>query len=136
MDARSIIEALHLRPLPREGGFFRQTYASDETLSASALPSRYAGARPLGTAIYYLLTPETFSAIHRLKTDEVWHFYCGDPVTMLQLFSDGTAKTVVLGGELDKGHTCQCVVPRGVFTTQYPLCRKLIFRLTQNQGQI
>lgn len=115
MDAESIVRALGLEPLPREGGYFTETYASGEKLPASALPARYAGARPFGTAIYYLLTPETSSAIHRLKSDEVWHFYAGDPVTMLQLLEDGSSQSVTLGCRLDRGELPQCVVPHGVW---------------------
>jgi predicted cupin superfamily sugar epimerase len=79
------------------------------------LPERYAGARSHSTAIYYLLTPATFSALHRLATDEVFHFYAGDPVRMLQLFPDGAGDTIVLGPDVARGQQPQVVVPRGVW---------------------
>ena len=85
MDARELVERLGLRPHPLEGGFFRETYRSDERLAESALPDRYTKDRAVSTAIYYLLTPDTFSAMHRLTSDEVYHFYSGDPVEMLLL---------------------------------------------------
>jgi len=114
MDAEIIIELLGLKPHP-EGGYYRETYRSDEKIPRSALPSRYAGDRNAGTAIYYMLTPETFSAMHRIKTDEIFHFYLGDPVTMLQLHPDGRGETITLGGDIEAGHCLQCVVPKNVW---------------------
>jgi predicted cupin superfamily sugar epimerase len=65
--------------------------------------------------MYYLLTPDTFSALHRLPTDEVFHFYLGDPVEMLQLYSDGSGRVVTLGPDLGAGQQLQAIVPRGVW---------------------
>ncbi len=109
--ARQIIEILKLEPHPIEGGFFRETYRSRETLDASG-PR---GARSIGTAIYFLLTPETFSEMHRLPTDEVFHLYLGGPARMLQLFPDGGFEQLVIGADLDKGERPQIVVPAGVW---------------------
>ena len=112
-----LIEALGLEPLPVEGGLFRQTYASDETIPADALPGRYPAARPFSTAIFYLLTaePDSFSALHRLPTDEVYHFYLGDPVEMLELFPGGRSERVILGRDGLAGQRVQHAVPRGVW---------------------
>lgn len=115
VTVEQIIELLNLQPHPTEGGFFAETYRSDENISLSGLPSRYDGDRPLGTAIYYLLTPDTFSAMHRLKSDEVFHFYFGDPCTMLQLYPDGGSKQITLGNNLALDQIPQVVVPRGVW---------------------
>jgi predicted cupin superfamily sugar epimerase len=79
------------------------------------LPSRYSGPRAFGTCIYYLLTPTTFSAMHRLQSDEIFHFYLGDPVEMLQLWPDGSGKIVTLGSDLQAGMHPQVIVPRGVW---------------------
>jgi len=106
---------LGLTPHPVEGGYFVETYRSAELLPGAALPSRYAGARALGTAIYYLLTPETFSAMHRLASDEIFHFYVGDPVEMLQLWPDGSHRVVVIGPDLEAGERPQVIVPRGIW---------------------
>ncbi len=109
-----IIERLCLRPHP-EGGYYRETYRSSESISQDVLPSRYRGARSFGTAIYYLLTAGIFSAIHRVKTDEIWHFYCGDPVEILQLLPDGSGLIVPLGSDIERGMQPQAVVPRGAW---------------------
>jgi predicted cupin superfamily sugar epimerase len=115
VTADEIIARLNLKRHPKEGGFYSETWRADETIPAGVLPSRYPSPRSFGTCIYYLLTPETFSAIHRLQSDEIFHFYLGDPVEMLQLFPDGTGNTVVLGSDLRAGMTPQVVVPRGVW---------------------
>ncbi|SKA85794.1 hypothetical protein SAMN02745704_01922 [Paucidesulfovibrio gracilis DSM 16080] len=114
--AQRIIRELDLVPHPEEGGFFTESYRSAETLLREHLPSRYAGPRCMATAIYYLLTPDTFSALHRLESDEIFHLYAGGPVRMLQLDpGSGKAREVVLGMDLEKGERPQVVVPRGVW---------------------
>jgi predicted cupin superfamily sugar epimerase len=115
LSAQDVIRLLELSPHPREGGFFRETYRSDESLPAAALPARYAGPRCFGTSIYYLLTDSTFSEMHRLEGDEVFHFHAGDPVEMLHLFPDGSGRVFVLGPDLAAGQRPQVTVPRGVW---------------------
>ena len=112
---QELIKTLGLQPLPREGGFYRETYRSAERLPATVTPSRHAPDRSLATAMYYLLTPDSFSALHRLPSDEVYHFYLGSPVRMLQLFPDGTARTDILGPDVLAGQNVQLVVPAGVW---------------------
>jgi uncharacterized protein len=114
MTAEEVIELLRLEPHPVEGGFFRETYRSAELLPATVLP-RQRAVRSVSTAIYYLLTPSTVSALHRLPGDEVFHFYMGDPVRMLQLWPDGSTRTLTLGMDLKAGHVPQLVVPGGVW---------------------
>ena len=106
---------LNLKPHPTEGGYFVETYRSDEQLSKESLPERYDGVRSLATAIYYLLTPDTFSAMHRLQTDEIFHFYLGDPVEMLQLRPDGSGVVLTLGSNIMEGMHPQVTVLRGVW---------------------
>ena len=115
MNAQALIETLRLQRLPGEGGFYRETYRSSERVAATALPERYTAGKEFGTAIYYLLTPETTSALHRLPTDEIFHFYLGDPVVMLQLFPDGHGETITLGPDILSGQVVQCVVPKFVW---------------------
>ena len=107
---------LGLTPHPREGGFYIRTYESGEMLPDSAFPDgRYSGARHTATAIYYLLEPGTFSEMHRLQSDEIFHYYAGDPVEMLQLHGDGRGEIVHIGNRLDRGERPQVVVPHGVW---------------------
>ena len=115
MEAQQIIALLRLQPLPLEGGYYRETYRAGEKIAAAALPPRYGADRAFCTAIYYLLTPETISALHRVKSDEIFHFHLGDPVTMFQLHPDGRAERVVLGHDIAAGQQLQVVVPRGVW---------------------
>lgn len=115
--AAQLIEYLGLEPLTIEGGLFRQTYVAAESIAADALPQRYRGPRSFGAAIYYLLTSEadSFSALHRLETDEIYHFYLGDPVEMLLLHADGRGERIVLGPDILHGQSVQFVVPRDVW---------------------
>jgi uncharacterized protein len=116
MTAEDVKKLLGLQAHPREGGFYVRTYESAESIGASAFEdSRYVGARRTGTAIYYLLEQGTFSEMHRLKSDEVFHFYAGDAVEMLQLKEGGPGVTVVIGNDLLRGQRPQVVVERGVW---------------------
>jgi uncharacterized protein len=115
MTADEIKQLLGLVPHPREGGWFVQTWRSEEVIPHSALPERYPSARHAGTCIYYLLEPDTFSEMHRLASDEIFHFYLGDPVEMLQIAPDGSSKRVLLGPDLAVGQHVQLVVPKNVW---------------------
>jgi predicted cupin superfamily sugar epimerase len=116
MTAEDVKKLLGLAPHPREGGWFVRTYEAHEKVAAEAFEDqRYEGARRTGTAIYYLLEPGTFSEMHRLKSDEVFHFYAGDAVEMLQLSVDGRGEKVVIGSDLANGQTPQVVVGRGIW---------------------
>jgi predicted cupin superfamily sugar epimerase len=115
LRADQIISLLNLKPHPEEEGYFVETYRSLETIPESALTSRYKGNRTFATAIYYLLTPRVFSPIHRLQSDEIFHFYLGDPVEMLQLWPDGSGKILLLGSDILNGMQPQVVVPRGIW---------------------
>ena len=115
MNAEKLKSLLNLVPLSIEGGYFSETYRSTESVSRECLPARYSGARTFGTCIYYLLEPHTFSELHRVASDEIFHFYLGDPVEMLQLWPDGSAKRVLIGSDLERGMAPQLIVPRGVW---------------------
>jgi uncharacterized protein len=109
MTADEIKVILKLEPHPIEGGWFRRTYTSNGTVE---LPR---GVRAQGTAIYYLLEPGTFSEMHVLASDEIFHFYLGNPVEMLQLYPDGSSAVLTLGPDLQAGQQVQVVVPAGVW---------------------
>ncbi len=113
MNAEELKRQLGLEPLPIEGGYYTQTYRSDIALPESALPERFAGARWISTAIYFLLTPDTLSSMHRLAGDEVYHFYLGDPVELLVLAPEGRGEVLRLGHDLEAGMCVQAVVPGG-----------------------
>jgi predicted cupin superfamily sugar epimerase len=113
--AADIQRMLSLAPLHEEGGFFVETYRSALRLPATALTAEYDGARDASTAIYYLLTPESFSAMHRVRGDELFHFYMGDPVEMLQVRPDGSHDVMRIGTDLVGGMRPQVVVPAGVW---------------------
>lgn len=117
MTAAEIIALLGLTPLPIEGGHFRETWRSPLTIDRSMLPLRYAADKSVGTAIYYLLThdPDSFSALHRLPTDEVYHFYLGDPVEMLLLSPDHAVRRIILGPNIGAEQHVQFVVPAGTW---------------------
>jgi len=109
VTAEEIKKLLGLEPHPIEGGHFCRTYTSATALE---LPR---GIRSAGTAIYYLLEPGTFSEMHVLESDEIFHFYLGDPVEMVQLYEDGRSALFILGRDLEAGQHVQLVVPAGVW---------------------
>ena len=109
MTAGEIKALLRLEPHPVEGGWYRRTYTSSVSVALLG------GVRPYGTAIYYLLEEGTFSEMHVLASDEIFHFYLGDPVEMLQLLPDGGSAIFTLGPDLAAGEHVQLVVPAGVW---------------------
>jgi len=114
MKAHEVIDLLGLQPLEGEGGYFRETYRSCETVAGDALPDRYRSDRRFSTAIFYLLTPDAPSLLHRVRSDEIFHFYLGDPVTMLQLHGGGSSEIITIGSNIMAGERPQVVVPAGV----------------------
>ena len=115
ITAEELISLLGLKPHPSEGGYFIETYRSDEAIPEGGLPIRYKSKRPFSTTIYYLLTPDSCSVMHRLQTDEIFHFYLGDPVEMLHLLPDGSGKSLLIGADISRGMRPQVVVPRGIW---------------------
>jgi hypothetical protein len=115
LNAEKLKSLLNLVSLPSEGGYYAETYRSPELIRQECLPGRYSGPRNVSTAIYYLLEPNAFSALHRVASDETFHFYLGDPVEMLQLWPDGSSKVVLIGSDIERGMVPQAVVPPGVW---------------------
>jgi predicted cupin superfamily sugar epimerase len=111
MTADEVKRVLGLQPHPREGGWYVRTWESPEYVS---LP-RYTGERRTSTAIYYLLEPGTFSEMHKLESDEIFHHYLGGAVEMLQLYENGSSKVTVIGKDIAAGEVPQHVVPRRVW---------------------
>ena len=96
-----------------EGGYYRETYRSAEQIAGDALPDRFGGPRSFSTAIYFLLEGHDVSALHRIRSDEVWHFYTGAPLTVHTIAPDGAYSAVRLGRNAAAGETFQAVVPAG-----------------------
>jgi len=112
INAECWIEKLQLEPHP-EGGYFLQTYKADLTLAQAALPAGFTGARAASTAIYFLLDGENFSAFHRLRSDEVWHFYDGSPLVVHVIEAEGKVSRILLGRDVEAGQVLQAVVKAG-----------------------
>ena len=118
--ARAVVTALGLAPHP-EGGFFRETFRAPLVISAPQ------GSRAASTAIYFLLPAGSFSALHRVRSDEVWHHYDGDPVELYTLHEDagdGEARVVRLGRDLARGDRPQVIVPAGVWQAAVPVGKR------------
>lgn len=111
---RRLRELYGLEELPVEGGLYRRTVYSPEVLPPEAAPGR-AGEHRMHSAILYLLTGSAFSRLHRLASDEVYHFYMGGPAEQLQLLPDGTSRVIRLGQDVLAGERVQLLVPRGVW---------------------
>jgi predicted cupin superfamily sugar epimerase len=111
-DAAYWIAHLELVRHP-EGGWFRETYRAPETIPASGLPTRFDGGRSLSTAIFFLLEQGDVSALHRLKSDEMWHFYEGAPLAVHVIAPDGAYREILLGRDAEQGEQLQAVVPAG-----------------------
>lgn len=109
-----LVDLLGLSPHP-EGGYFRETWRSPSILDGLAH-----GARAAQTAIYFLLPKGTFSALHRVASEEIWHFYDGDPIDLHLVESDASHRVDVLGLDFDAGHLPQRVVPAGVWQAAVP----------------
>lgn len=107
-----LIKQLELEKHP-EGGWYRETYRSAEVVQGNGLPARFAGDRSFCTAIYFLLQSGEFSALHRIKSDEMWHFYAGEPLTMHVITPSGDYYPLKLGSSISDGEVFQAVVPAG-----------------------
>lgn len=116
VTAEQIIQKLGLVPLPEEGGYYRETFRSNNgqvKASSFGIPSE--GTRVASTAIYYLVTPEEFSALHRVASDEVFHFYAGDAAEMIQIDEAGNLTRYAIGPDIMNGQVPQVIVRAGVW---------------------
>jgi len=108
------IAKLALQPHP-EGGYFREIYRATEQVAAAALPARYQGPRAFSTSIYFLLAGAQISALHRLASDEQWHFYAGAALRLAMIAPDGTSREVRLGRRAAGREQFQAVIPAGTW---------------------
>ncbi len=103
-----------------EGGWYHQTYKSNELIPAAGLPERFKGDRSFSTAIYFLLEQGNFSAFHKIKSDECWHFYAGDPLHVYMIGQSGELTTITLGSDFENGQLFQYVVPANCWFASRP----------------
>ncbi len=113
-NAEKIIRQLGLIPLEGEGGMYAEVYRSSEFIDKTSLPQRYSSKRCFYSSIYYLITKDNFSRLHKIKSDEVYHFYYGDSVEMINLFQDGSYKMLILGQDIFCGEKMQHLVAADV----------------------
>jgi predicted cupin superfamily sugar epimerase len=106
--AQDLIDRLGLLPHP-EGGFYRETYRAPGSVRVSG----FSGPRNISTAIYYLLAAGDRSMLHRIKSDEAWHFYAGDPLLVVEISPAGALNQTRLGNNVAQGETPQHIVPAG-----------------------
>ncbi len=109
---KELIEKFNLLPHP-EGGFYKETYHSEESISKEALPARFTSDRNFSTAIYFLLEQGNFSTFHRIQSDECWHFYAGQTLHVHVIHPDGKYELLKLGNDIVNGKTFQAIVPAG-----------------------
>lgn len=119
MTAQQLIAQYALQPHP-EGGWYKETYRSKETIPAASLTGRFDGERNFSTAIYFLLEEGNFSAFHKIKSDECWHFYAGQALQVYVLNDDGKMEVIKLGSDILRGELFQYVVPANCWFASRP----------------
>src|SRR5680860_31408 len=110
-----IIKKFNMTSLEGEGGYFTETYRSGEIILKEQLPPGYNSARNFSTSILYLITPDNFSLLHKVISDEMFHFYMGDQVIILNLFEDGSGQTIKMGRNIFEGEKVQHLVPKNTW---------------------
>jgi predicted cupin superfamily sugar epimerase len=116
LTADRIIALLQLEP-NATCGFVRTTYLSAQSIAAGGLPPPFADARPMGSALYFLVTPGAPVRLHRIRNDQLYHYYLGDPLEVLLLHEDGTSAREVVGPDLAVGEQVQLLIPGNTFHT-------------------
>lgn len=119
MTVAAIVQTLGLQPHP-EGGFYKEVYRSADTVEASCLPKGFHGRRSFSTSIYYLLEKNDFSAFHRIKSDEIWHYHAGGNLLIHSIDLDGKYQCKILGASISEGATFQVMVPAGHWFASEP----------------
>ena len=117
--AKYYVSAFNMQAHP-EGGYFAETYRSSEKIPQNALPSRFKGERSFATGIYFLLQSHHISALHRIQSDEMWHFYAGCPLDVFMIDQAGNLTVFRLGNNPENGEVFQAVVPAGVWFGSKP----------------
>ena len=119
MTAEKLIAHYSLLPHP-EGGWYKETYRSSNNIIPSALPSTFTEGRFFSTAIYFLLEQGNFSAFHKIKSDECWHFYSGQTLLVYVINAEGKLDIIKLGNDIENGEVFQYVVPANCWFASIP----------------
>jgi len=119
MTAEDLVKKYEMLPHP-EGGWYKETYRSEEQVNGSTLPERFSGNRSLSTAIYFLMEKGNFSGFHRIKSDECWHFYAGQTLLIYVIDNVGKLEIVKLGNNIELGERFQYVVPANYWFASRP----------------
>ena len=90
-----------------EGGYYVETYRSEINFDTPR------GVRPASTAIHFLITRDSISHLHRLASDECWHYHLGDPLKVIEITPEGELIETLMGPDFTKGHKLQHTVPAG-----------------------
>ena len=114
--AAEIVDLLALEPNATCGSV-RVTYTSKLSISAGGLPAPFADGRPLGSGLYFLVTPQAPVRPHRIRNDQLYHYYLGDPLELFLLHSDGSDERVIVGPDIRSGHRVQLQIPGNTFHT-------------------
>jgi predicted cupin superfamily sugar epimerase len=116
LTADEILTLLKLEP-NATCGFVRVTFVSKQSIAAGGLPPPFAEGRPLGSALYFMVTPSAPVRLHRIRNDQLYHYYLGDPLEVFLLHTDGTTERIVVGPDLRSGHRVQLLIPGNTFHT-------------------
>jgi predicted cupin superfamily sugar epimerase len=119
MTAEKLIAQYSLLPHP-EGGWYKETYRSSNTILKESLPSNFTEGRVFSTAIYFLLEQGNFSAFHKIKSDECWHFYSGETLLVYVINAEGKLDIIKLGNDIENGEVFQYVVPANCWFASIP----------------
>ena len=126
LSAEDVRRLLQLEP-HATCGFVRLTFVSKEVLPAGGLPPPFDTERPLGSALYFMVTPSAPVRLHRIRNDQLYHYYLGDPLEVFMLHGDGTTERVVVGGDLRAGERVQLLIPGNTFHTARLIGRRRWF---------
>jgi predicted cupin superfamily sugar epimerase len=118
-SVQQLVQQFNMLPHP-EGGYYKETYRSAETTNKEALPNRFGGSRHISTAIYFLLEQGNFSAFHKIKSDECWHFYAGESLVVYVLQPNGSLDIIRVGNNVAAGETFQYIVPANCWFASEP----------------
>src|SRR5438874_8156911 len=116
LSAAELLSLLNLEP-NATCGFVRLTFVSDQSVAAGVLPPPFAEARPVGSALYFMVTPGAPVRLHRIRNDQLYHHYLGDPLEVFMLHADGRTERVIVGPDLRNGQHLQLLIPGNTFHT-------------------